>query len=422
MSARALSVHLPGQRVGTLTRDRHGRVEWAPEPAWLATNQTPRLGLEFLRNPGVQVSGTGLPPWFENLLPEVGSALRERICRTHGLREADSLGLLTVLGQDLPGAVEVRPLGDHDPDLPSAPPTTDAAPTQAWRFSLAGMQIKLSMRANGQRLTLPVRAESGEYWIVKIPGASYADLPQVEHATMNWAAAAGLPVPPVRVVATELLDGVPAGWVDQVRQAFAISRFDRRPDGTRIHHEDFCQALNLLPLFKYADAGQARPSYDTLLRLVNDLAGPDEARAFAARLGFVIACGNDDAHLKNWSFCWGAALRPTLSPVYDYVSTVAWRDLHGWGTPKGPTLGLKLGGVREFRALNQAALERCAARAALPGAPPARWVIEAVEDGIRRARLAWPAVVAQAPPAMRRALVEHWETVPLLRAQGALRD
>lgn len=36
-----------------------------------------------------------------------------------------------------------------------------------------------------------------------------------------------------------------------------MERFDRRSDGSRVHHEDLCQALGFRPLNKYGDHDDA---------------------------------------------------------------------------------------------------------------------------------------------------------------------
>lgn len=413
MSGASLEVWLPTGLVGTLRRSPQGLVRWAPDPAWLAQGQSPRLGLGFLADPGPRVAGTGLPAWFENLLPEVGSALRARLARIHGIRPTDSFGLLGALGPDLPGAVTVVPQGalasapGRDPGDGQPIPSHGAAEAPRLRFSLAGMQLKLSMTAAGERLAVPARDQLGA-WIVKLPGRGYAALPQVEHATMRWAAAAGHPVPQTRVVPVSALDGLPAGWVESGGDAFAIERFDRRADGTRVHHEDLCQALELLPDHKYGDDPHQAIGYDGLVRLVVDACGEGEGRQLARRVGFVIASGNNDAHLKNWSLCWGAARRPTLSPVYDHVATVSW-PAWGWDADRPPTLGLSLGGKRSFAALTGAVLDRFVARSGQA------WAADELRRGILDASAAVDALGPSAPEAMRRALTEHWRRVPILR-------
>lgn len=407
-----LGVDLPGQHVGRLERNRSGLTSWVPDPDWEAKDQRPRLGTAFLREPGARSQGTGLPAWFENLLPETGSALRHRLCVAHGVREADGFGLLEAIGKDLSGAVEITPLGGGAPPTESAsiaesPALADPGLPDRLRFSLAGMQLKFSMSMVGERLVLGATGPGGQ-WIVKLPGSSYRQLPEVEAATMTWARNALFDVPHHFTLQTAALVGVPEGWVTDIETAFAVQRFDRRADGSKIHQEDLCQGLELLPVHKYGDSGPQRITLDGALRFVGDVAGEESAREMARRIGFIIASGNDDAHLKNWSLLWGNADRPSLTPCYDLVATVSWRDQHGWGLRGGPNLALGLGGERRFAHLDRAILDRHSAKSGFS------WATTEILAGIERARGAWAASEALMPAFMRTALEEHWQAVPLL--------
>ena len=410
MAETRLGVRLAERRVGHIDRNRFGLLSWVPDADWLADDQHPRLGLDFLRQPGVQQSTHALPVWFENLLPERDSALRAALCRQWSLPDHDDLGLLATLGGDLPGAVRVV-AAPHAP-LP-IPATLSADPhDDRWRFSLAGMQLKLSMGQQGHRFAVST-SDGEEAWIVKLPGRDLPDLPQVEHATMAWARAAGFPVPAHEVVSIDRLDGVPAEWAEHTPFAFAVRRFDRRRDGTRVHHEDLCQALTIRPAHKYGNTGGRRVGLHGALRLVADACGEADARSFTQRIGFVVASGNGDAHLKNWSLEWGSADRPRLSPLYDQVCTVRW-PAFGWSPSKGkgPEMGLGLAAVRHFAQVDTALLDDVAARSGQP------WAAEEVAAGIQRAVEGWDAVGELAPEAMRAALAEHWARVPLLRRFG----
>ena len=126
-----------------------------------------------------------------------------------------------------------------------------------------------------------------------------------------------------------------------------------------------------------------------------DAAGEAQAIRFAQRVGFVIATGNGDAHLKNWSFAWGSADRPVLSPCYDFVSTITWSEQLGWKRRHGPELGLGLGRVRHF-VTNVRAIE-------VPGEPDC--VDELAEAGGLRAHVI--AVVRVAGALAEAGQVEH---------------
>ena len=418
MNEKDLVVTLPGTTVGVLSQNQAGLVKWLPDAPWEAANQHPRLGLAFLRSRGPQSHASDLPAWFENLLPERTSPLRQRLCQLHGLRDGQSFALLRVLGHDLIGAVEVinptsttatemtsGPVG-RPPHVENAPGDTNYTDKSALRLSaLTGMQLKFSMSMVDDRLILPA-IDSASQWIVKFPGAEFEELAQVEHATMSWARAAGFNVPDHKVVNVAELDGIPTGWT-AAGCAFAVKRFDRRSDGSKVHQEDLCQALQLRSADKYGD-GNERVSFEGALRLVIDACGETEGREMARRVGFMIASGNSDAHLKNWSLLWGDRVSPILTPSYDLVATIAWRDKLGWGLKGGPTLALALGGQKEFRQLNNTALQEATQRVGVA------WLSDEVRDGIERAKRAWKDIEQTTPSRMCKAVAEHWDAVPLL--------
>ncbi len=412
MTAKRLEVALPGRVVGALVQERSGLVRWTPDPAWERDQQEPRLGLDFLRTRGARSDASELLPWFENLLPERGSELRARLCALHALRDGQSFALLRVLGGDLIGAAEaVDSASNYDSAASDHVPGQEVVADSLDRMSaLTGMQLKFSMSMVNERLVLPARANKTQ-WIVKIP-REYPELAEVEVATMTWARASGFQVPDHHVVPISALEGIPNGWVEGDAAAFAVQRFDRREDGTKIHQEDFCQALGLRPREKYGDAGN-RVSFEGALRLAIDACGEADGREMARRIGFMLACGNTDAHLKNWSLLWGDRVKPTLTPCYDLVSTISW-DKFGWQNPGGPRPALSLGGERFFRLVAPVTLD------AFAKGTSAEWAKGEVLDGIDRARAAWLDMRALAPARMRAALELHWDSVPLLRHVGPL--
>jgi serine/threonine-protein kinase HipA len=416
-----LQVRVHDQNVGRILLGAEGRRGWEPDSEWIDARGLPRLGYEFAVDPDSPRWGTGtLPAWFENLLPEPESALRSHLCSIHGVALTDSASLLAILGDDLPGAVTIHPIterGSADGPTGTASNRHDSTheapdPLDGWRFSLAGMQLKFSMLRVGNRYVLPAKNEHGRY-ILKLPGPGLPELAEVEASTMEWGRLSGLRVPPVEVVEMSQVAQSDPSWAKGHGNALAIERFDRLPDGGRVHQEDFAQALGVASTHKYGDSGAKRWSYDGLARFVADVAGESGAEEFVRRLAFVIGSGNSDAHLKNWSLQWLRDGSARLSPCYDLVATVSWPDF-GWGLPRGPRLALGFGKNRRFNDLDSAVVRRFVRRSGLAHAE------DLLMESLRRCASTWDHVASSAPPRMAAALREHWSRVPLLRTLGGI--
>ena len=181
-------------------------------------------------------------------------------------------------------------------------------------LSLAGVQLKFSaVREPGDRFTLPFQGRNGD-WILKFGSAQFPKLPENEFATMQWASRSGLDVPRHELVPVRSIAGLDPRFFDLGENVFVIERYDRLPDGARIHQEDFAQVRGILPEHKYAGA-----SYEGLARFVGDLCGHDDLLEFIRRVVFNILCGNSDAHLKNWSLIYPDGRTARLAPAYDMV-------------------------------------------------------------------------------------------------------
>jgi serine/threonine-protein kinase HipA len=120
-------------------------------------------------------------------------------------------------------------------------------------------------------------------------------------------------------------------------KAIAVERFDRFPwkleDGTtewrRIHQEDMCQALSVMPDRKYqADGG---PNIKAILRLLAErsTAPEEDTYAFTRAVGMNFLIAGTDAHAKNFSVLIlpGAERSEIrLAPLYDINSALPYYD------------------------------------------------------------------------------------------------
>ncbi|MFI5860876.1 type II toxin-antitoxin system HipA family toxin [Streptomyces sp. NPDC051546] len=338
------AVMLHGHRVGTLCQ-RGDYTRFVINERHLEDPDRSVLGLRFeenLRAP--YASALRLPKWFSNLLPE--GPLREWIADARGVSLDREMELLAQVGHDLPGAVQVlRTEGPddgwewQDPAVAGDPSASGAGELSPWRFSLAGVALKFSMLARGDRLTVPSGGELGD-WLVKFPDYRHPDVPHNEFAMMSLAKSVGLDVPDVRLLHRDELDGLPDRmWPNSEEWAYAVKRFDRSPDAarSRIHIEDFAQVLDRYPQKKYES------NFETVASVAYRGRDLQSLREAVRRIAFAVAIGNGDAHLKNWSLIYRNGKVPSLSPVYDLVSTIPY-------VPRGESedLGMKFGGSKRF--------------------------------------------------------------------------
>ncbi|MGH3974891.1 MAG: type II toxin-antitoxin system HipA family toxin [Pseudonocardiaceae bacterium] len=238
---------------------------------------------------------------------------------------------------------------------------------------LAGVALKFSMLAKGDRLTLPAFGVGGD-WIVKLPDQTCQEMPRNEFTMMSLAASAGIAVPPVRLVHRDELDGLPSDvWTSREQWAYAIRRFDRYARHDSVHIEDLAQVRDVYPEDKYLG------NYETVAALAYRGHDVEGLREFARRLAFTILIANGDAHLKNWSLIYTDPRIPNLAPAYDMVSTAYYLG-------ERETLGLKFGGTRRFDKVNVTTFERLQRRLRAPQAELAACVVEVVKQvGLR-----WP--------------------------------
>ncbi|GGL53026.1 type II toxin-antitoxin system HipA family toxin [Planomonospora parontospora] len=373
MSGRTSAQVLIGDRAVGVLEQRAGKVSFrytdrAPD--------RPVLGLHYEYNPRKVENPPGgqLPPWFANLLPERESGLRRLVMAQLGLKSVSDFALLVHLGQDLPGAVRV--IGE---DTPPEVPAEDEGPrsdAQKMSFSLAGMQVKLSMARTPTGFRY---VGVGGDWIVKFPSRSHDLLPENEHAMMTWAALAGIEVPEHALVPVGDLENVPAELTTAGGTAFAIRRFDRSSGG-RVHQEDFAQVFGLLPYEK--DRGRAEDVGRVIHREC-----PDDLDQYIRRLAACVVMGNTDEHLKNWSLQYPGGRLRRLSPAYDLVSVMSYEGF------RRDILTLPLAGQPDTQYIT---LEHFRGFAGTVGADPDA-VATTVQDVVGAMADSWPAVRERCP-------------------------
>ena len=378
-----LAVLLHGKRIGVLNKLAGERFLFAFDQDYVDDPNRPTLSLSYKSTTGgllttIRPSTMRLPPYFSNLLPE--GALRDYLAAKAGVKPNREFLLLCQLGSDLPGAVTVEPLDYQDA---SPRPATDdtAAPNHhnaLFKFSLAGVQMKLSALMKGKgHLTIPANGIGGD-WIVKLPSPHYPAIAENEYAMMELARRVGIDVPEIRLISVSEIDGLPADMARITGQALAVRRFDRLPDGRRVHMEDFAQVFGIYPDNKYGGR-----SYANIAAVLAAETGDAGVYEFIRRLVFTVLIGNGDMHLKNWTLLYPDGRSPKLSPAYDFVAT----------TPYLPNdkLALTFGSTKDISGITPEQIRRFADKAGLPVNP--LWTI--AQDMSVRVVEAWRELLAK---------------------------
>lgn len=407
----SLAVYLAGSRIGIINRLAGERQLFAFEQDYVDDPGRPTLSLSFKGSTGGLVTSLRpvtrrLPPFFSNLLPE--GHLRNYLAEKADVNPEREFFLMAVLGADLPGDVTVKPIGAdqhgvddaYDDQGQQRDGSHDDRHSQVLRFSLAGVQLKFSavMESSGG-LTIPAHGVGGS-WIVKLPSTQFDAVPENEYAMLELARTVGIEVPQTRLVPVAEIRGVPDEVARLPGMALAVERFDRTPEGGRIHMEDFAQVFGAFPEAKYKGR-----SYSNIASVLWAEAGPESTYEFVRRLAFSVVIGNADMHLKNWSLLYPDGRTPILSPAYDFVATLPYIP--------GDHLALSFGDSRGLDGITLDQVRRFTDTASLPMKP----IRDIVRDTVERTAEAWKSLDEKdlIPVATRKIIGEQIDRARLLR-------
>jgi serine/threonine-protein kinase HipA len=318
--------------VGTLTRHTKGRVQFRYSQGWLdKVGHSLSLSLpcrEEKYSPGISTA------FFENLLPE-GKA-RFTLALNNRFDKKDTFAFLENFGEDCAGALSIIP-EDEEPDFtPGQYEKIDSALIDALdkiqadpenyqlysemknaRLSIAGAQDKLPVSIIDEHFYLPLNSGSATTHIIKPASPYYPNIQRNEAFCMDLALSAGLRVPPSRLIQ---IGG---------HELFAIDRYDRQMADnniTRVHQEDFCQAMGIPADKKYQEKGG--PGFFECRELVDEYLS-DQGVEIRMNMVFIMAfnylIGNRDAHGKNFSIIHDQKIE--MAPFYDLVSTQVYPNL-----------------------------------------------------------------------------------------------
>jgi serine/threonine-protein kinase HipA len=360
-----LEVLCGGASVGTLQIMRSG-LRFSYDEEWRMRSDATPLSVSMPLTATTHANRV-LEPFLWGLLPDNADVLR-RWGREFGVSIATPFGLLGILGEDVPGAMQfVRPervdqaisqTGEVEwlrDEVVGELLRSVRRDHTAWlgdnaegRWSLGGAQAKIALLFDGHRWGRPSgRLATTHILKPAIIGLDDHDLN--EHICLSAARMLGL-----RTASSSV--GEFAG-----ERAIVVERYDRQitADGNtvRIHQEDFCQATSTHPSHKYQNEGGPGPS--EMARVLRDHLPFQQSEiavgAFVDSLLFNWIIGAPDAHAKNYALLL-AGRQVRLAPFYDIASALAYPTFYG---PK-IKLAMKIGGHYRLSSIGRSAWERLA--------------------------------------------------------------
>jgi serine/threonine-protein kinase HipA len=285
-------------------------------------------------------------PYFDGLLPEQDA--RKAVAERLGISEHSYLHLLQVLGNECIGALLLRPGDNEDSTDLSLEPSyrkleTDelaalsrrAYPVAAdmvvrSRLSLAGSQAKVGLYQPpgvNEHWYLPQTSAPSTH-IIKPASNRFPELVFNEGLCLLAAKKCGLDVPETRIISSDLPMLAITRFDRLWPQDDAITLADGHPLPLRLHQEDLCQALGLLPSNKYETKSDRY--LDRAAKLLRGYSSKplSDLLAFWKSVVFNFLVGNCDNHLKNLALLRSADLQSIcLAPSYDIVCTTIYPEL-----------------------------------------------------------------------------------------------
>jgi serine/threonine-protein kinase HipA len=348
----SLTVWMNGERVGEWTTLRTGTPVFRYEASWIESPSARALSLSLPITANRELRGEAVDHYFDNLLPD-SSEIRRRIRTRFQTRSTDAFDLLSAIGRDCVGAVQLLPPGQTPEgwNRITAEPLavagveatlreiTVATPLgveeqNELRISLAGAQEKTALLRMAGKWFRPTAATPTTH-ILKLPlgvvGNFQGDFS--DSVENEWLCGQLLRELGLAVAESEI-----ARFGEQ--RVLVVTRFDRRWSGVtaeevqrrsfkptrgtwiaRLPQEDFCQALGLPPTKRYESEGG--PSIQSSLGILAGSAYPDQDQTtfLLAQLSFWLLAAID-GHGKNLSIFHRRGGSYGLTPVYDVLS--AW--------------------------------------------------------------------------------------------------
>jgi serine/threonine-protein kinase HipA len=326
-----LDVYLSEIKAGALSQEDGGALSYMYDRAYLK-RPDPRAISISMPLQDVPHTDRVTRPFFSGLLPD--ESARQKLAGALGVSAGNSFGLLEIIGGECAGALSLYPAGQVPPpsnddgiEILSAERLKEIigklrdrpllGGEEGVRLSLAGAQDKIAVCLDGHAIGLAKGGRPTTHILKPFIQALEGSV-ENELFCLRLAARLKLPVPTAEM---QRSGDVPF---------LLVERYDRQKhqDGTitRLHQEDFCQALSVPPELKYEAEGG--PGVARCLELIGRATGRPAANrlTFIRMLIYHYLIGNADAHGKNYALLYRGRT-PELAPLYDAVCTAVYPRL-----------------------------------------------------------------------------------------------
>ena len=329
-----LFVYMNGHEVGKYIQYRSGAQEFVYNDLWQNAEYAIPISLSMPLTE-TKHKGDVVYNFFDNLLPE-NKEIRQRIQSRFGTKTDQAFDLLTSIGRDCVGAIQLlpeeatianvktiscSPMNEHEiveslrnyQTLPLG-----MSENKDFRISLAGAQEKTAFLWHEEQWQRPIGTTPTTH-IFKLPighikqaGIDLSDSVKNEWLCLKIAQSFDLPVPETNIQTFE----------DQ--EVLIVERFDRELSADHswiIRHpqEDMCQALKIAPSLKYENDGG--PGINSIMKLLRSSTTPDKDRKQFMKTVFLFwIMGAIDGHAKNFSIFLQNRGRFKSTPIYDVIS------------------------------------------------------------------------------------------------------
>ncbi len=346
MTKAQLDVFIAGARAGVLSQEDSGALSYRylREYRGVPLSSSMPLSTREYRDKTIL-------PYLWGLLPE-DIATRKRVAAEANISYNNPFALLGIIGLDCPGAVQFSRQSEKAPREERLVPVNESdiayrlsqlrnnnsgwiATNEHW--SLGGQQNKFALRRQ-DNLWFACEGAAATTHILKsgVHGLSHQALN--EYVCMQVARKCGINVAKTEYCEFEGERGT--------EPAIVIERYDRvvlDKNVTRLHQEDFCQALGCLPDNKYTMYGG--PGAADILKFLTSTgsAAQTNVASFLQMLFFNYLFAATDAHAKNYSLLLAADGAHRLAPMYDVASIAPYLEQNQWKN-KPPKLAMSIGG------------------------------------------------------------------------------